>query len=337
MISAIKEGVVCASNWLIPTNSSDTVVVAGAPRSGTTWLAEMLRGLPKYKFLNEPLFLRNNPAAREAGLGWRTHLAPEEESPVAEAFFEKVLSGQVARGPLWHYESSSSAGRLVEHIRNPNLVVKFCRAGRLLHWLLRRFEVRGTVMIIRHPCAVIASQLEHGGWAPDQLAHDIGSEEAVGQIPDEVRDRFAEVLGNVSSRLEMMTARWCLDYYIPLIEYGDYGHPWVLVSYERLVLDGEGQMNRVLSALDAEMTDDIRNQLTAASAYASSDLTVNDERKQLNKWRSRLSEEQIDQILDIVSAFGLDFYTEELEPDYDQLAQLEAEVFQNDRPLGINT
>jgi len=179
-------------------------------------------------------------------------------------------------------------------------------------------------MIIRHPCAVLASQLEHGGWAPDQLAHDVGSKEALGQMPDEVRDRFAEVLGNVSSRLEMMAARWCLDYYIPLIEYADRGHPWTLVSYERLVLDGESEMDRVLSALDVEMTEAVRKQLTVASEYASNDLKTSDRSKQLAKWRSRLSDQQIDRILDIVSAFGLDFHGEKLEPDYDQLARLGA-------------
>ncbi len=297
----------------------DTIVVAGAPRSGTTWLAELLRALPRYKFLNEPLFLRNNPMARDAGFAWRTHLSPEEENARAESFFRDVLSGRVSRGPLWHYESSSSVGRLVEHVRNPKLVVKFCRAGRLLHWLLKRFKVRGTALIIRHPCAVLASQLEHGGWAPDQLAHNINSEEAVGQMPDRVRDRFADVLDGISTRIEMMAARWCLDYYIPLIEYADYDHPWVLVPYERLVLDGEGEMNRVLSALDVEMTGAIRNQLTAASRYASSDLATDDRTKQLKKWRSRLSEQQIERILDIVSAFGLDFYTREPEPDYGRI------------------
>jgi hypothetical protein len=319
MISKLKWGIVEGINSLFPAPPQKTVLVAGAPRSGTTWLAELLREMPGYKFMNEPLFLRNNPLAREVGFEWRTHLSPEEEWPDAEAFFENVLSGRVSRGPLWHYQASSSVARLIEHTSNPKLVVKFCRAGRLLHWLLRRFEVLGTVLIIRHPCAVLASQLGHGGWAPDQLAHDIDSEEAVGQMPDEVWDRFGKVLGNISTRLEMMTARWCLDYYIPLIEYADYGHPWVLTPYERLVLDGENEMKCILSTFGAEMTDGIRDQLTSASAYASNDLATDDKRKQLGKWRFRLSKQQIDQILGIVSAFGLDFYTRELEPKYEDL------------------
>jgi len=300
-------------------NIRDTIVVAGAPRSGTTWLAEVLRALPSYKFVNEPLLLSNYEAAQKAGFAWRTHLAPNENAPQAKYFFEDVLSGRVPHGPLWHYQADSSVGRLLEQITHRKLIVKFCRAGRLLHWLLGEFEVRGAVLIVRHPCAVIASQLEHGGWDPDQLVHDIDSEEALGQMSGDVRLHFADVLDGISTRLELMTATWCLDYYIPLIEYAEYGHPWELVTYERLVLDGEGEMNRVLLALDAEMTDAVQEQLTVASEYASDDLKTSDSRNQLAKWRSRLSGQQIDRILDIVSAFGLDFYTRELEPNYSRI------------------
>jgi hypothetical protein len=279
----------------------------------------VLRELPGYKFLNEPLFLRNNALAREAGFRWRTNFAPEEDNAIAETFFENVLSGRVSRGPLWHYSSPSSIGRLFEHAINSKLVVKFCRAGRLLHWLLRHFEVRGTVFIIRHPCAVLASQLEHGGWALDQLPHDVESEEALGQMPDTVRTRFADVLEDISTRLEMMTARWCLDYYIPLIEYADSGHPWVLVPYERLVLEKKSEMNRILTALDAEATGAVRSQLKVASGYASEDLSTENHMRQLAKWRSRLSEKQISRVLEIVSAFNLDFYTEKVLPNYERM------------------
>jgi hypothetical protein len=37
---------------------------------------------------------------------------------------------------------------------------------------------------------------------------------------------------------------------------------------------------------------------------------------QLSKWKKTLSEEQVERILKIVSDFGLDFYTKDIEPDY---------------------
>lgn len=41
--------------------------------------------------------------------------------------------------------------------------------------------------------------------------------------------------------------------------------------------------------------------------------------KQLVKWKKKLSERQVKDILKVVHWFGLDFYTEDPEPDYDAL------------------
>jgi len=164
--------------------------------------------------------------------------------------------------------------------------------------------------------------LSHGGWDDENFRiKEQGMEAFGGQLPKAVEDRFASIFDEANSRLEVMTVTWSLDHYIPLIEYAEHGHPWILVPYERLVLAGEEELERVLSGLDAEMTGSIRSQLSVASAYASNDLKTTNKGKQLAKWRSRLTDPQIDRILEIVSAFGLDFYTRDLEPDYDRLMQ----------------
>lgn len=318
MVNALKQATLSAFTRVgMDCDPRDTIVVAGAPRSGTTWLAEILRTLPSYKLMNEPLFLPNHEAARTTGFDWRTHIAPGEEAPRAREFFEDVLSGRVPHGPLWHYQANSSVGRLIEQATRRKLVVKFCRSGRLLRWLLEEFEIRGAVMIIRHPCAVLASQLEHGGWDTDQLEREIESDEALGQMPNSVRHRFADVLEGISTRLGLMAAVWCLDYYIPFVEHDEETGtpPWILVSYEQMVLDGAKEVERILSYVNADVTAEIQNQIDVASTYASADLVTNDRERQLSKWRRRLTEQQINRVLEIVSAFGLDFYDERLIPD----------------------
>lgn len=322
MIQTVKKRLYdVLSRNVATTGVRDTLVVAGAPRSGTTWLAEVLRELPGYKFLNEPLFLPNNADAQRADFDWRTHIPPRAENPTAERFFSAVLTGRIPHGPLWHYQASSSMGRIVEQWANRKLVVKFCRAGRLLHWLCRQFDMRGAVMIIRHPCAVIASQLEHGAWETDQLDRAVDNPEALGKIPKRLRNEFGTILEAINTRLELMTVVWCLDYYIPLIDHAQGNWPWYLTSYEELVLRGAQEMRRILSGLGAEVTEAIQRQLDEASGYASSDLVIENPEEQLSKWRERLSSEQVDRVLKIVRAFDLDFYTERVEPDYEVLAQ----------------
>lgn len=328
MTTTIKRSLVGFLNWVSPANPKKTIVVAGSPRSGTTWLAELLRSLPNYKFLNEPLLPTNNPEVCKLGFEWRTCIDPASDQPEARAFFRRVLSGQVPHGPLWHYESSTAVGRLLEHAVNRQLVVKFCRAGRLLHWLHDTFTPRGTVLLIRHPCAVMASMMNHGGWDDENFKlHADGPDAFGGRLPKTIKTRFSGIFEEVDSKLDTMAVTWALDYYIPLVEHSKgRGYPWTLVPYERLVLEGEDELDRILGTMDVERTENVQKHLDVASEYASADLATKDRRMQLSKWRDRLSDRQIDRILEIVTAFGLDFYTDELEPDYERLLKLQTEA-----------
>jgi hypothetical protein len=44
----------------------------------------------------------------------------------------------------------------------------------------------------------------------------------------------------------------------------------------------------------------------------------------LSKWKDALSSKQIDRILDIAETYGLDFYSQEIEPDYDRLLKYQS-------------
>lgn len=299
----------------------DTIVIAGAPRSGTTWLLELLRTLPEYKALNEPLFLHNSPGARAAGFAWRTHITPGERNEGARRFFERSLSGRIAHRPLWHYTASSTIRCAAEHIRKRKLIVKFCRAGRLLHWMTQEFNLRGVVLIIRHPCAVIASQLAHGGWNDESFSSP--SDGHSFQVPKELQDKFGSVLASIKTKLDEMVAIWCLDYYIPLIHYAPQGYPWVLVPYERLVTRRTEEVSRILNSLGATATESISEQLNEASKSASESLEVRSPQQQLEKWKTQLSDAEIDRVLELVAAFEIDFYSRDTEPDYDRLNKMQ--------------
>ena len=62
----------------------DTVIVSGVPRSGTTWLSEMVAEQPEYKLLSEPLFLRGPGERDKIGLEWRMYMEPNEDDGEVE-------------------------------------------------------------------------------------------------------------------------------------------------------------------------------------------------------------------------------------------------------------
>ena len=48
-------------------------------------------------------------------------------------------------------------------------------------------------------------------------------------------------------------------------------------------------------------------------------------RQSIDQWKSRLTPDQVNRILRVVRDFGMDFYTEDPEPDYDRLQRPLAE------------
>ena len=306
---------------------NESIIVFGSPRSGTTWLAEMLKGLPGYKLLNEPLRLSTNPRARDAGFEWRTHLPPGTDSPVREEHLRGVLQGHVDLGPAWHFRSDGLFGKLWEHVSCNSAVVKFCRLGRMLHWVAERFDVRGMVVVIRHPCAVISSRLQMGeNWkGKDEEKKQIPvSCRYGGKIPERICDEFSHIFEGVEHWVEHLAISWALDYYFAFYDHprGSEDYPWILTSYEQLLLDGEEELERIVSKLGGEVTDTMLSQIGTASSFASDSFRM-DVRHQLTKWKSKLTDRQVRDILEVAEAFQLDFYEEDPAPNRDRLLQFQ--------------
>lgn len=133
----------------------DTVIVSGVPRSGTTWLSEMVAEQPGYKLLSEPLFLRGPGERDKIGLEWRTYIEADETNEEVEEWLRKSLSGRIPGDYV--LTSQNLPGRVVEFLSSQKKVVKFVRASRMLGWIDSTFDVRGIILLLRHPCAVVAS------------------------------------------------------------------------------------------------------------------------------------------------------------------------------------
>jgi len=298
---------------------NQTIVVAGSPRSGTTWLAELLAALRGYTLVNEPLHLRWR-AVEEAGFEeWRTYIGKEETRSAARAYLRRALAGRAAC--TRQFNSEHTLGKLREFLWGRRHVVKFVRANRMLHWIHDQFPIREMVLILRHPCAVVASQLDykHEGWrrttppTEDELQTDSG-----GWIPDDVLYQFKSALARVETTAGRLAAVWGLDTYFPLCEHESF--LGIVTTYERLLSREREEVSRIFEALDESVPPSALQAYDRASNSAAPDLATRDERRQLSKWKRKLEADQVDEILSIVKGFGLDFYSEALEPDYKRLS-----------------
>lgn len=292
----------------------DGVLLTGSPRSGTTWLLELLELDPGVRRLWEPLRAEKEGqgAARNFGLGWRPYLPPEAEHPELERFLRRLWTGAVryepAVDPSPHLPWTDQLRRVLVGRRT---VVKSVRAGRLLPWLGPRLPVR-VLLLVRHPCAVVASQLHHAGWDGfaageiDPLASPATADAYPGLAA------YAEGLGTVEERL---AATWAFDQRIPFDRAGRLDRV-LLVTYEELVRDPGAALRRVASFLELDLPLARALELEKRPSRTTvEDSNVRTGGSRLATWRERLTSGQADRILAVTHRFGITAYTDALEPD----------------------
>jgi len=305
--SAIK---VCLTGRV---EADSALILTSSPRSGSTLLGQALGSIPNSCVLFEPLQLTDVPEAKAAGFSWRTYVDPEEQWPEGEAFLKRVFTGKVIND--WTSKEMS----IVDAYRCTRMIVKFVRANRLLPWICRTFEVPAPILLIRHPCAVIASQLNYG-WK--SYARRPDAPKYLDEYP-----AFQAALSETKGVEEYLAALWALDQLPPLSQQTP--HPWTIVTYEELVLQPEITLSKIFEKWDLEVDmDDALSKIKEPSAVVSRSGISG-----INGWKEKLTVRQISQVLDTVSSFGLSFYTKSDEADYGTLHS--EHLAENVRSAGI--
>jgi hypothetical protein len=276
----------------------NTIVVSGSARSGTTWVAQTIASIPGSAVLFEPLNPNRVEIARRAGFGWRTYRRPGEVWPDGERVLDAVLRGRVLTS--W----------TVQEIRRPmrveTWIVKFVEANRILPWLIDRFPVRPPLLLLRHPCAVVASQMA-AGWAGHVEHHD----------PELEKDfpGVKAVLDQVETAHEHRAARWAIDALVPLSRPKPV--PWITLPYEWLVR-GEEALDPAFERWGISPPHALSERLRRPSSTTE---RVSDTRAGLTDWTAQLRREDAERILAVTHALGLDFYGSDPEPDPVRLAK----------------
>ena len=305
----------------------NTITLFAQPRSGSTWVAEILQAIPRSIILNEPLWrglLKTNgslPTPSEGRIDetraldfyYNQHIPEQANWPEAEAFFEKLLKGGVCKLGLYNLNNFRDLNQA------QNFVLKFCYGNLLFHWFLARFNTQ-PIVLIRHPCAVVASQLQHYAW------NDV-RQTPVFQIPyfrySEYFLQYKEVLKHIHTADGVLAALWAIN--TKAINEPHHHHKlWHTLVYEKLLLQKEKEIPALFNWINKTIPAGIYERSEQLSS-TSLDLTRKmlqkpDARMQLGRWKNELSQRQISNIIHIVKDIGVDYYSaEELEPDYTKI------------------
>ncbi|HIF23759.1 MAG TPA: hypothetical protein EYQ27_18060 [Gemmatimonadetes bacterium] len=281
----------------------ESFVICSDPRGGSTWLSEIVAQIPRTARIWEPLNIQAVRRFQDLGFAWRQHIHENADWPEAERALSDALRGRILNG--W----TVRPGSLTDLATADRLTVKFCRANALLPWLTRRFKFRHKpIHLVRHPLAVVASQLSYGAWDAPYEGFVIPS-----GPHSELWQEHAEYLSSLSTKAEALTAVWALTNRISL------DHPranadWLTVYYEDLLAEPEREIERIFDVWDEPVPKSAATQARVASATTKTATFEQGVEYQLAKWQRALSDRQIDSMLSVLQYFGIRQYGIELRP-----------------------
>jgi hypothetical protein len=270
-------------------------MVTSSPRSGSTLLTQVLAAIPNSCVLFEPLQLKEVPEAKAAQFTWRTYVDPDQAWCEGKAFLKRVFEGRVINE--WTTKEMSFGAAY----KATRMIVKFVRANRLLPWICRTFELPSPILLIRHPCAVIASQLNYG-WGNAERP----------ELPSYLASfpSFQSALAQVTGVEEYLAASWALDQLPPLLQPPP--HPWTLITYEELLIHPEQTLAKIFQSWNLDVDIDLALSKLSKPSRVVSKSGISG----INGWKKQLTNQQIERILSTVNSFGLTFYSQQDEADY---------------------
>ena len=283
----------------IQAKSDDGLLIFSDPRGGSTWLAEMLSAIPETAVLWEPLNIAADSPFRRIGFGWRQFIPAEEKWPEAKICFEELFRG----GELTRNSVFMERGNLKKYQEAKHLIFKFVNGNALLPWLVNNFCFNyRPVYLIRHPYAVVASQIRHGGW------NHIPEKFTVPQM--RYNDLYYEHISffkTLNSLAEVNLAHWCLTNLGTLRSEGN-NKKWITVNYEKLVLNPEREMERILKDWKIEMPAGLKSIFRKPSATVRGDSPITGD-SQIRLWQNKFDDRTLDKMERVMTHFEVEFYS----------------------------
>lgn len=281
---------------------NSTIFIEGTSRSGTTWLAEILANYLNYRIIFEPFYPQKVEIFED--FIYKQYIPPDYKDKRYYQIFNKILSGKI-RDPWIDQVNFTFLGK--------GRIIKSIRGCFFLKWLKNNFPMIPILYIIRHPCAVVSSRILRG-WKAFEIDLILKQEML---IQDHLKPYLDIILG-AKTTLQKNTCLWCIQNLVPLKTMKK--EDWKIIPYEYLVVDLYNVLMEVLNYINPKIVFEeskVKNYVSFQSREFSA---VVQQKNPLNIWKSRLSKQEISEILDIVKKFSLDhIYDNKIIPNIESL------------------
>lgn len=289
------------------------VIVAGFPRSGTSWVAKCLSFAPGFTYYREVDNYEHVRGAEERFA--HLYLTAEHDDPAYRHHMIRAARGEIATaftmkhdpGPLFRFlgRHGRPLGEWLPFLffRQRDVLLKLVYANLNLAWLSANLPHARQVCLLRHPCGQFDSW-RRLGWEPrpDRLLEN----------PRLVADHlapFIDLIRSAEGYWERAGALWAATVYVIHRQTGA-GSNRMIVSYEWLCADPTARFEELHRRLEMTWTRRAERFIRGADAEGDQRAYSITRRaaKQIDKWKQSLSADDIESCRRFVAPFGLPYY-----------------------------
>jgi len=306
------------------------ILVIGPPRSGTTWVEQVLGRAAGARVVHEPDNETTSPFALRAktSLGRFPVLAPDATAPLAyfdlwsrafegagraatarwltakallrtadadlDAAFDQRRQRFSTRLRLISALAALPPAPLAERPGDPPVLVKSVHASLAAEWIARRWRPR-VVVVLRHPLNIVASHVALG-WGPSGLdAHRLVRQGSAG---------LPRVPALPADATPLQRLAWQIGLFVSALETAVQRNPdWLVVSHEEFCVDPAAGFKSLCADLGVRWTGEAAEFLAASDRPGTGLETRRVAAEQPGNWSRLLTCAQVDEVVGVLSAF----------------------------------
>jgi len=278
------------------------VLIFSLPRSGSTWLQELVWSQPEFKYVNEPLNLKGAWLQKKSDIYGFKELYTLEVRNKLINYFQGFVIGK-------HHFMNPNPLRKNSRFFTSRIVFKVIHGGEPYINDIAQSTNSRIVYLVRNPIAVALSRKQI------PRTEELTSDFVLSRFTSEEQKLAKEIIYD-GTDMEKKIMLWCIQNKLALDHRNS---KWLVISYEGLTCYPE----KVLASLaahcelsDMELMIKNVNIPSAVTTQSESDSVRtmqdnNDNRKRLiSGWRSKVTVEEMRSYFDICSKMNINLYTE---------------------------
>lgn len=283
------------------------IILLSSPRSGSTWLMNIIYTQPRMKIIDEPL--DKNILDYHKLLPVRTRWNYINLTEREEKVFEDYLGNYCSTNLFGPYNPFDKNYKFFTNRR----IIKVIRANGLIRWFSDNLDFH-IIYLIRHPIAQSQSCIRKGHHC--EIKEYLMNDSYIGTYFDYTLKKYIEDIFRSEDDLAKFVAEWCLDNIIPLTEIkSNRSNNYLVITYEELILKPKKITELLFKNLNLEDKESMFNEINRPSK-----VTDDSDRKTIKsikegnsdylikKWKRNISDRRENELFEIISTLGTDAY-----------------------------